>query len=46
VKDDLVDICIDHHRTLITRNAADGDRLFLFALEGDVTFDALDVCPV
>jgi len=46
VKDDLVDICIDRRRTLITRNSTCGDRLFLFAVDGDVTFEALEVCAL
>ncbi len=46
VKDDLVDICIDQRRTLITRNTIRGNRLFLFTTEGEVTFDTLEVRPI
>ena len=48
VKDDIVDACIDQRRTMITRRdpEPDGDRLFFFAREGDVTFEDIVVRPL
>jgi hypothetical protein len=48
VKDDIIDVCIDQRRTMITRRdpQPDGDRLFLFAREADVTFDEIVVRPL
>ena len=48
VKDDLVDACIDNRRTIIARNRLrlDGDRLFLFADHGEVTFEEIQVRPL
>ena len=43
----LVDICIDDRRTLVTRRRdAQGDRLFLFANEGEVVFDSVEIRPL
>ena len=48
VKNDLIDTCIDGRRTMITRRdpAPDGDRLFFFAREGEVTFESVEVRPL
>jgi beta-fructofuranosidase len=48
VKDDIVDACIDQRRTMITRREPEptGDRLFLFARDGEVTFESVEVRPL
>lgn len=48
VKNDFVDTCIDNRRTIITRFAdtLDGDRLFLFASDGDVIFEDIKIRPL
>ncbi len=46
VKDDLVDVCIDGRRTMLTRQYAQGDRLFFFANRGDVVFDEISIRPL
>lgn len=47
LKDDLIDVCIDQRRCLINRcPELHGDRLFFFALNAAVTFDALEVRPL
>jgi hypothetical protein len=46
VKDDLVDVCVANNRTLIHRQDANGDRLFLFVRKGEVTFDDIRVRPL
>jgi hypothetical protein len=48
VKDDIVDACIDGRRTMITRRdpEPDGDRLFFFARQGEVTFEKIAVRPL
>ena len=48
VKGDLIDTCIDGRRTMLTRRdpEPDGDRLFFFAREGDVTFEDIVVRPL
>jgi hypothetical protein len=46
VKDDLVDACIDGRRTIFKRQPAQGDRLFLFANQGDVVFEDISVRPL
>jgi len=46
VKDDLVDACIDGRRTILKRQPAQGDRLFLFANQGDVVFEDISVRPL
>ena len=45
-KDDLVDACIDGRRTILKRQAAQGDRLFLFANQGEVSFEEISVRPL
>jgi len=47
-KDDIFDVCIDGRRTLVIRLAdqLDGDRLFFFAQNADVTFEDLCVRPL
>jgi len=47
VKDDIIDVCIDQRRTIITRRKKlYGDRLFFFVQNGSVTFDAIEVRPL
>ena len=48
VKDDLIDVCIDNRRTIITRNRAKltGDRLFFVVDHGEVTFENIQVRPL
>jgi hypothetical protein len=46
VKDDILDLSIDGRRTLIIRAGLSGDRLFLFAHNGGVTFENLHVQPL
>lgn len=48
VKNDLIDTCIDGQRTMITRRDPEpnGDRLFFFAREGEVTFESVQVRPL
>jgi hypothetical protein len=48
VKDDLVDVCIDNRRTIITRNFTklSGNRLFFFANDGQVVFENIQVRPL
>jgi len=45
-KDDLFDVEINGCRTAIHRAEATGDRLFLFAMGGQVTFDKLEIRPL
>ncbi len=41
---DLIDVCIDGRRTVIDRcPERSGERVFLYALEGEVTFDVAEV---
>jgi len=42
-KDDLFDVEMNSCRTAIHRAEAMGDRLFLFAMGGEVTFDKLEI---
>jgi len=47
VKNDLIDICIDKRRTLISRIPKfGGDRLFLFAQNANVTFESIEGKPL
>jgi len=48
VRNDLIDTCIDGRRTMVTRRdpEPDGDRLFFFAREGEVTFESIEVRPL
>ena len=47
VKDDVVDVCIDNRRTIVTRYwNPRGDRLFLFAQDADVAFDSIEIRPL
>ena len=48
VKGDLVDACIDNRRTTVRRHraGADDDRLFLFARNGSVSFEDIQVRPL
>jgi sucrose-6-phosphate hydrolase SacC (GH32 family) len=46
VKNDLIDICIDNRRTLISRIPKfNGNRLFLFAQNASVSFEDIEVRP-
>jgi len=48
VKNDLVDVCIDGRRTMLSRRDPEptGDRLFFFSREGGVTFESIVVRPL
>ena len=48
VKNDFVDACIDDRRTIIRRcpHRQEGDRLFIFANNGEVTFEDIQVRPL
>ena len=44
VQDAVIDVCIDHRRTLVNRVPdVHGDRLFIGCQDGRVTFDAIEV---
>jgi hypothetical protein len=45
VRGDIIDTCIDQRRTMITRRdpEPDGDRLFFFVQDGEVTFEDITV---
>ena len=45
VKGDIVDVCIDHRRTLIARMSAADTGLFAFAQNAEVEFEKLEVKP-
>lgn len=46
-KNRIIDICIDDRRTIINRvSRIEGDRLFFFAQNGDVTFENIEVRPL
>ncbi|MGQ9632212.1 MAG: LamG-like jellyroll fold domain-containing protein [bacterium] len=46
-KDDIIDVCVDNRRTLVNRvSELEGDRLFFFAQNGQVTFDSIEVRPL
>lgn len=43
-KGNIFDVCIDNRRTIIERHpGANGNRLFFFAQNGDITFDSIVV---
>ena len=47
LKADIVDVCIDNRRTIVTRYwNPSGDRLFLFAEDADVGFDSVEIRPL
>ena len=47
IKDDIIDVCIDRCRTLVTRvSPLDGNRLFFFAQNAQVTFDSVQISPL
>lgn len=48
VLDDLLDICVDNHRTLIVRmeKCLEGDSLFFFAYCGRVVFEDIEIRPL
>ena len=46
LKRDIVDVCVDNRRTLIRQKHYTGDRLFLFAKNGKVTFENVTVRPL
>ena len=47
LKDDIVDVCIDDRRTIVSRCwNPNGDRLFLFAQNGDMIFGSIQVRPL
>ncbi len=46
IKDGIIDANIDHQRTVITRSTLRGERLFFFADNADVEFEAITVRPL
>ena len=47
LKDDVVDVCIDNRRTMVSRYwNPHGDRLFFFAQDADVSFDSVEIRPL
>jgi hypothetical protein len=46
LKGDIMDVCIDNRRTIITRYKGEGEGLFFYAQGGQVTADALEVRPL
>ena len=47
MKDDIVDVCIDNRRTIIKRCPnLQGNRLFFFAQNSEVTFDSIEIRPL
>ena len=47
LKDDVVDVCIDNRRTIVSRYwDPHGDRLFFFAQDADVSFDSVEIRPL
>ncbi|MFC1601501.1 LamG-like jellyroll fold domain-containing protein [Candidatus Sumerlaeota bacterium] len=47
LKDDIVDVCIDNRRTMVTRYSdLHGDRLFFFGQNADVSFDSVEIRPL
>jgi hypothetical protein len=47
VKEDLVDVCVDHRHTLIGRLApADGNQVFLFGQNADVAMEKVEIRPL
>ncbi len=47
LKDDILDLCIDDRRTLVSRvNELQGDRLFFFAHHANVDLDGITVRPL
>jgi hypothetical protein len=46
VKDDIIDACLDHRRTIIHRHQGDGDRIFLFGQDAEVVFESVEVRPL
>jgi hypothetical protein len=48
VKNDFVDVCIHHQRTMISRRTdlPQGDLLFFFSEGDEVTFEKVSVCPL
>ena len=43
---DIIDVCIDHRRTLAVRRSTRGDTLFLFAHDSQVSFDSIELRPL
>jgi beta-fructofuranosidase len=46
VKGDVVDVCIDHRRTLVARMSAADANLFAFAQSAEVKFEKLELQPL
>lgn len=45
--DDILDVCIDDRRTLIARaSISNGEKIFLFVQNGDVSFESMVVQPL
>jgi hypothetical protein len=45
-RDAIVDVCVGGRRTMITKNDAEGDRLFFFVRNGAVEFEDVQVKPL
>lgn len=47
VKDDIIDVCVDERRCLVDRcPELQGDRIFFFCQNGEVTFDSIEIAPL
>ncbi len=46
VKDDIIDVCIDHRRTIITRYKGAGEGLSFLVRYGTVTMDTVELRPL
>ncbi len=47
VKDDIIDVCVDERRCLVDRcYELQGDRIFFFCQNGEVTFDSIEIAPL
>ena len=46
VKGDIIDVCIDHRRTIIARHRGNADRMLFMAQDGGVIFDGVQLRPL
>lgn len=46
VQDDIIDVCVDDRRTMITRFKGEGSGLSFFAQDGRVTFEDIAIRPL
>jgi hypothetical protein len=45
--DDIIDVCIDNHRTIVNRcPELRGDRLLVYAQNGEVLFEEIELSPI